>query len=324
MKHIYIINPAAGRNDVTADLSEKIRAAYTGENVPELDIYQTTGVGDATRYVREYCTAHPEEQVYFYACGGDGTFSEVAGGAVGFANAAVGLVPVGTGNDFMRGFDACERFLELEAQRDGQVIELDMIRCNEYYGVNLLNTGFDCEVVVKTSEIKRKKWVPRSMAYGLGVAIELIRKPGVTVELSVDGGEPQKRELLLCAIGNGARYGGGFTPLPFASFSDGMLDFCFVKNVSRFKFVSLVGTYKKGTHVIPENADILEYGRCQRVHMTFDHPQNVCLDGEVRQMSECDVELIPNGLRFILPVGCQPIVRPEFCGDVHQQAPLTV
>ncbi len=324
MKHIYVINPAAGKNDSTEALSEKIRASYVGTDLPALDIYQTTGVGDATRFVREYCRTHPDEEVRFYACGGDGTFSEVAGGAVGFAHAAVGLVPVGTGNDFMRGFEAREQFMNIDAQRDGQVLELDMIRCNDYYGVNLLNTGFDCEVVVKTSEIKRKKWVPRGMAYGLGVAIELIRKPGVTVELTVDDGEPQKRKLLLCAIGNGARYGGGFTPLPFASVSDGQLDFCFVKNVSRLKFISLVGTYKKGTHVIPQNADILEYGRCRRVHMSFAQAQNVCLDGEVRKMKECDVEVIPGGLRFVLPDGCATVTRPDFCGDVNQQEPIVL
>lgn len=324
MKHIYIVNPAAGKKDSTESLSEKIKAYYLGDDMPELEIYQTTGVGDATRFVREYCRANPQQEVRFYACGGDGTFSEVAGGAVGFANAAVGLIPVGTGNDFMRGFEIGEYFMDISAQRDGQVIRLDMIRCNDYYGVNLLNTGFDCEVVVKTSEIKRKKWVPRSMAYGLGVALELIRKPGVTVELSVDGGEVQKRELLLCAIGNGARYGGGFTPLPFASVSDGQLDFCFVKNVSRLKFVSLVGTYKKGTHVIPQNADILEYGRCRRVHMSFAQEQNVCLDGEVRQMKECDIEVIPGGLHFVLPEGCTVVTRPDFCGDVKQQEKIVL
>ena len=324
MKHIYVINPAAGKSDATAALSEKIRSSYVGEGAPSLDIYQTTGVGDATRFVKEYCSSHPEEDVHFYACGGDGTFSEVAGGAVGFARAAVGLIPVGTGNDFMRGFEGSDRFMDIDAQRDGEVLELDMIRCNDYYGVNLLNTGFDCEVVVKTSEIKRKKWVPHGMAYGLGVAIELIRKPGVTVELSVDGGEVQKRKLLLCAIGNGARYGGGFTPLPFASVSDGQLDFCFVENVSRLKFISLVGTYKKGTHVIPKNANILEYGRCRRVHMSFEQTQNVCLDGEVRKMKECDVEVVPKGLRFVLPKGCATVTRPDFCGDVKQQEPVVV
>jgi diacylglycerol kinase family enzyme len=157
------------------------------------------------------------------------------------------------------------------------------------------------------------------MAYGMGVAIELVRKPGVNVEISIDDGEARKKELLLCAIGNGARYGGGFTPLPFASMRDGLLDVCIVKNVSRAKFVSLVGSYKKGTHVIPQNADILEYLRCRKVHMKFDRPQNVCMDGEVRKMTECDIEVIPGGLHFILPTGCATIIRPEFCGDVQKQ-----
>ncbi|MBE6619859.1 MAG: diacylglycerol kinase family lipid kinase [Ruminococcaceae bacterium] len=314
MKHIYLINPAAGRSDSTDVLSEQIRAAYEdGEH--EAVLYRTAGVGDATRYVREYCTEHPDEEVRFYACGGDGTFNEVAAGAQGFAHAAVGLIPVGTGNDFMRNFVGGEQFMNVSAQKEGEVMELDLIRCNEYYGVNLLNTGFDCEVVVKTSEIKRSRLVPKGMAYGMGVAIELIRKPGVTVELSVDGSEPVKKELLLCAVGNGARYGGGFTPLPFASLRDGLLDVCIVKNVSRLTFVKLVGSYKKGEHVIPRNAKILEYLKCRKIHMKFPQPQNVCMDGEVRQMEECDIEVIPAGLRFVLPVGCAPIVRPEYRED---------
>ena len=141
MKHIYLINPAAGRSDSTDMLSEQIRAAYEdGQN--EAVLYRTAGVGDATRYVREYCIEHPDEEVRFFACGGDGTFNEVAAGAQGFAYAAVGLIPVGTGNDFMRNFVGTDRFMDVSAQKEGEVMELDLIRCNDYYGVNLLNTGF--------------------------------------------------------------------------------------------------------------------------------------------------------------------------------------
>ena len=318
MKHIYLINPAAGRVDSSLALKEKITKAYEGSDIP-VDVYCTRGVGDATRFVHEYCESHAGEPVRFYACGGDGTFNEVASGAVGYDFAAVGLLPVGTGNDFMRSFFGADRFMNVTAQRDGEVIDLDMIRCNHWYGVNLLNTGFDCEVVVKTSEIKRSRLVPNGMAYGMGVANTLIRKPGVKVEISLDGGKPRRKELLLCAVGNGARYGGGFTPVPFASLSDGLLDVCLVKDVSRAKFIKLVGAYKKGTHVVPANADILEYTRARRVHMKFAQPQNVCMDGEVRKMTECDVEIMPGALHFVLPVGCAPIIRPEFCGEVARQ-----
>jgi YegS/Rv2252/BmrU family lipid kinase len=296
----------------------KIVSAAGTEDI-HFRIYETKAQGDATIYVKAKCEKHPGDTLRFYACGGDGTLNEVINAAVLYPNAEVAVIPVGTGNDFMRGFFGADRFMNIEAQRDGEVVDLDMIRCNHTYGVNLLNTGFDCEVVVKTSEIKRSKLVPRGMAYGMGVAIELVRKPGVNVEISIDDGEARKKELLLCAIGNGARYGGGFTPLPFASMRDGLLDVCIVKNVSRAKFVSLVGSYKKGTHVIPQNADILEYLRCRKVHMKFDRPQNVCMDGEVRKMTECDIEVIPGGLHFILPTGCATIIRPEFCGDVQKQ-----
>ena len=310
MKHIYIINPAAGRGDSSDALIARIMKAYGSKGETDLpSIYVTTGVGDATRYVHAWCNEHPGEQVRFYACGGDGTLSEVVGGAVGHDGASVGLIPAGTGNDFVRSFTQPDRFMNFEAQRDGEEIE---IRCNGTYGVNLFNTGFDCEVVVKTGEIKRRPWVPAGMAYGMGVAFEFVRKPGVKVELTIDGGKPKKRELLLCAIGNGAYYGGGFMPLPHASISDGYLDMCVIDNVSRRKFISLIGSYKRGEHVVPENADILEYVRCRSVTMKFPRPQNVCMDGEVRQMCECTIEVVPRALRFVVPRGSAPIILPDF------------
>lgn len=317
MKHIYLINPAAGRGDRSEELSARIKQAYA--QCPEREapvIYLTTGVGDATRYVHTYCTEHPDEKVRFYACGGDGTLNEVVSGAVGFANASVGLVPVGTGNDFMKSFTHPELFMDLDAQRKGEEISIDLMRCNGTYSVNLINVGFDCEVVVKTSEIKRRPWVPSGMAYGMGVAFELIRKPGVTVELSIDGGEPFEKKLLLCAIGNGAFYGGGFMPVPFASVQDGMLDMCIVNDVSRTKFLGLISSYKKGEHVVKKNENVLQYARSRSIRMKFPHVQNVCMDGEVRQMSECCVEVVPGALRFVLPFGSAPIVLPEYTGEL--------
>ena len=320
MKHIYLINPAAGRGDTSADIRARIEAAYADTDDKPI-VYLTTGVGDATRYVHAMCQENPDEQLRFYACGGDGTLGETVTGAAEYPNASVGLVPIGTGNDFVRNFSAPENFMDIEAQRYGEETEIDLIRCNGTYCVNLFNTGFDCEVVVKTGEIKRSPWVPAGMAYGMGVALELIRKPGVKVELSIDGGEVQKRELLLCAIGNGAYYGGGFTPLPYASLSDGMLDMCIVNNVSRLKFVRLVGSYKRGEHVVPKNSDILTYVRCRRVDMVFPEMHNICMDGEVKQMRECHLEVVPAALRLCVPRGSERLDRAEFSAkDLNHEA----
>ena len=311
MKHIYLINPAAGRGDTSADVRARIEAAYADADEKPI-VYLTTGMGDATRFVHSMCQQMPDEQLRFYACGGDGTLGETVTGAAEHPNASVGLVPIGTGNDFVRNFTSSENFMDIEAQRYGEETTIDLIRCNGVYCVNLFNTGFDCEVVVKMTEIKRSPWVPAGMAYGAGVAFELIRKPGVKVELSIDGGEVQTRELLLCAVGNGAYYGGGFMPVPFASLSDGMLDMCIVNNVSRVKFVSLVGSYKRGQHVIPQNGDVLTYVRCRRVDMVFPELQNICMDGEVKQMRECHLEVVPSALRLCVPRGSVRIDRPAF------------
>ncbi len=313
MKHIYIINPAAGRADATATLTERIHAAYADSNHTDYpyEIYHTTGIGDACRYVRAYIAAHPTEATRFYACGGDGTLGEVVNGVLGTDASdvspelfSVGLIPVGTGNDFMRNFTEQEKFLDLAAQRDGAEVSIDLLRCNDLYCVNMINIGFDCEVVTTTAEIKRKPYVPRGMAYPLATLYTLIRKPGVFPTIAIDGEEQPRRRMLLCAIGNGAFCGGGFHALPKAQPDDGTLDACLVNNVSRIRFLSLVGDYKKGTHVKPSTEKLLRYLQCHRITLTFEHPQNVCVDGEIMPMDACDISLVPRAVRFSVPAGC--------------------
>ena len=298
MQHIFILNPAAGHSDSTVSLTEKIRQTY-GENAI---IYETRGVGDATAFVKEYAQAHTDTQLRFYACGGDGTFSEVVGGAVGFAHVAVGLVPVGTGNDFVRNFENFENFLSLEHQKNGQEIDIDLLRCNDRYCVNMLNTGFDCEVVGQMQEIKRR--VPPGMAYALGVVIELIKKPCATMTVTADGIPVESGKRLLCAVANGGFYGGGYHPLPYASPADGWIDACLVKNMSRLRFVSLIGKYKKGEHIIPQTREIIKLVRCRKLCLEFPEARRVSIDGELIWMDHCEIEVLPAAMKLLLPEGC--------------------
>ncbi len=305
MQHIFILNPAAGHADTTATLTESIKSTFGDAAI----LYMTTGVGDATDFVRQYAAAHTDEPLRFYACGGDGTFSEVVGGAVGFSHVAVGVIPVGTGNDFVRNFRNNENFMSVENQRDGQEIAIDLLRCNDRYCVNMLNTGFDCEVVAKMQEIKRR--VPANMAYALGVVIELLKKPTAQVKVIADGEPVCQGEKLLCAVANGGFYGGGYHPLPVASPSDGYIDACLVDNVSRLRFVSLIGKYKKGTHIIPQTQDIIRVIRCRRLCIEFPAPRRVSIDGELVMMERCDIEILPSAIRLVLPAGCKPLYQVE-------------
>jgi YegS/Rv2252/BmrU family lipid kinase len=297
MQHIFVLNPAAGQADSSTMLKEQILALY-GESAV---IYETRGIGDATAFVREYANAHKEQQLRFFACGGDGTFSEVVGGAVGFDHVAVGIVPVGTGNDFVRNFENKEHFLTLESQRDGSEISVDLLRCNDRYCVNMLNPGFDCEVVGCMQRIKRR--VPSGMAYALGVLIELIKKPCATVKVIADGEVADDGKRLLCAVANGGFYGGGYHPLPHASISDGMIDVCLVKNVSRIRFITLIGKYKKGTHLSGKYDDILSCVKGKEYDISFDKPTPISVDGELVTVESIHMECVPGALSFIVPEG---------------------
>ena len=118
-----------------------------------------------------------------------------------------------------------------------------------FWVMNIMNMGFDCEVVSKTAEIKRKRFVPKNMAYTFSLIATLLRKPGMKAKLSIDGKEAQDVHYLLTTYANGAFCGGGFHSNPKSSLNDGKIDTILVNNVSRSRFISIVGSYKKGTHL---------------------------------------------------------------------------
>ena len=165
MRHIFVINPKAGKEKNREKLEAQILAA--GEKLnKKVEIYETTAAGDGEDFVRRTSAAKdPDEKIRFYACGGDGAVNEIFNGAYGFDSVEVGCVPMGTGNDYIRNYGTAEQFRNIEAQLMGEAVESDVIRYVEYlngkaaeprYCANMFNIGFDCNVVDMTA--KAKKW----------------------------------------------------------------------------------------------------------------------------------------------------------------------
>ncbi|MBE6556957.1 MAG: hypothetical protein E7664_04340 [Ruminococcaceae bacterium] len=302
MKCYFLINPFAGKGGAHEALRKSIHEACEARGI-DVEIHLTEHVGEATEFVRRICTACPDEPLRFYACGGDGTLGETVRGAVGFPHASVGVIPVGTGNDFVRNFSDSTLFLDVGAQLDATEMEADLIACNDTVAVNMVNIGFDCEVVKKKEELKRNRFVPNKLSYVVGVVLTLLRKPGVKVTISVDGGEPKRARFLLTTFANGAFCGGGFHSNPLAALADGRLDALLVNNVSRTRFVSLVGSYKKGTHLVEKNKKLLQWQKLSEVDMTFDGVQSICIDGEITEVRSLHMHILPRSLRFLLPCG---------------------
>ena len=216
---------------------------------------------------------------------------------------------MGTGNDFVSNFTDKERFFNIEAQIKGSAYEIDLVKCNDLYSVNMVNVGFDSHVVCKKERLSKKKWLPRKLAYIAGLVITLVRKPGLKVDFSRDGDKPEKRDLLLTTLANGAFCGGGFNSNPKASLTDGKIDCITVKNVSRLKFLSLVGKYKNGTHLSGKYDSIIDHFKCRKADLVFSEETPVSVDGELVYTKELHLSVDEKAIKIRLPEGVLPKVR---------------
>lgn len=306
MRHIFIINPAAGvgSDERNHSLEEKIKETCERLSV-DYEIHMTSHIGDCTNIAKTLCKKYENEKIRFYACGGDGTLGELASGVIGRENAEIAVIPLGTGNDFVRNFDSNAAFLDIDAQINGSPMKIDAIACGDRVSVNFVNTGFDCAVVEKTSSLKKHPLISPRSAYITGVACELIKMPMVKIKkMQVDGNEVDCGKFLLLAAAGGSYYGGGFNSAPRAEVNDGLIDVCIALPMSRMSFISMVGSYKNGSYI--NNARILRHVRlykCRKIDIVFEGEQSVCFDGEIVSCCELHAEVLPSSLSFSLPHG---------------------
>ena len=312
MKYCFIVNPLAGKGKMVEGVLSDISAACEGAGV-EHSVLVSRNIEETRDFISENAAA-VDGEVSFIACGGDGTLCQtillvMELSAEQREKVSVGVVPMGTGNDFVSNFTDKERFFNIDAQLNGSAYEIDLVKCNDLYSVNMVNVGFDSHVVCKKERLGKKKWLPRKLAYIAGLIITLVRKPGLKVDFSRDGKEPEKRDLLLTTLANGAFCGGGFHSNPKASLTDGNIDCITVKNVSRLKFLSLVGKYKSGTHLSGKYDSIINHFKCRKADLVFSEETPVSVDGELVYTKELHLSVDEKAIKIRLPEGVLPKVR---------------
>lgn len=302
MIYHFILNPKSGRARKHKHLEDEIKKACQSRQL-SYHIYYTTCPGDATEYVASMVRISQERQ-RFICIGGDGTINEIVNSAPCNDNVEFGVIPSGSGNDFVRNFAHRELFADINAQIDGEPISLDLIKCNDSYSVNMVNIGFDCAVAKEASRLK--KFVTPKFAYIAGLIKVAFRKIGTKMKLIFDDGEVVSGILTLTAIGNGRYCGGGFCAAPNANLADGIMDVCYIDKVSIFKFISLVGVYKSGKHLESKRAQkVMKYKRVSHFRMEFEEPIPICNDGEINGAKTIEFSIVPNGFNFVIPKGSE-------------------
>lgn len=274
MYHL-IINPTAG-NGRAERIGQQIESALKAKGMA-YQSYRTTHRGHATALARA-CVQQGATRVI--CIGGDGTAFEVANGLSG-SQAALGILPAGTGNDFVRSL--CmpkDPMAGLELLLEAPAMPVNICTINDGVFLNVCGAGFDVKTLLAAE--RAKKYARGMLPYLYGVLHTIINFRPTRLSVSLDGGPMQERELLLIAMANGQYYGGGMRIAPMARLDDDLLDVIFIKPCSRPRILALLPTFINGSFV--RFTDLVEHVRCQTIEIA-GQDLYIQTDGEIRPMS---------------------------------------
>ena len=301
MKHVFIINPTAGKHDSRQRIYDMADSLREGHGL-DVQCVLTKNQGHATELARRLCESG--EELRFYACGGDGTVNEVANGIIGYDNAAMTAIPVGTGNDFLKNFgDGAALFEDAENLWDGPQFPMDAIDVNGRIALTIACSGIDARVAADVHKYSESPLLSGRGSYIYSLAVNFLFK-GIASHWTVElDGQAAEGDYSLVAVCNGRYYGGGFMPVAEARMDDGVLDTLVVKKVSRMTFAKFVGPYSKGEyHKFPHLA------RCFRAKVIRIRSEKAdivtCLDGECITGSDVTIRMSDRKLNFFGPEGC--------------------
>ncbi len=298
MKHVFIINPTAGKMDRTTELSLKIAQACQAR---KLDF--SVGISHARGQCRALARAAAEagEECRIYACGGDGTLNEVINGMANFPNASVTHYPIGSGNDFIKASSDPAAFLNFDRLLEPEEHLFDLIEVgNQMLGLDICSIGIDARIGTQVSTYKRLPLVSGSGAYLLSTLVNVVKGVHRHYVVEIDGQVIDGRQTMICAC-NGRWYGGGFNPVPDAVLNDGLLDVLLVKGVSRLQVAKLIGFYKSGHY--RELPEYIRHFRVPEVTIHCDEESCVNVDGELLMAKDITFRISEKKLRFFCPSG---------------------
>lgn len=297
MKHLFIINPAAGSSDGTEKYRKQITSVCDLKGI-DYRIEVSAAPGDCTRIARE--AAQSGEEYRIYSCGGDGTLNEVVAGVVGYDNVSVTMFAGGSGNDFIRIFNETEPFRDLSRLLDYEETTFDLMRCNDDISLNICSVGLDARIGTDVANYKRIPLLSGFRAYAVSAIVNTIRGVSEHYVVEIDGQRIDAKQTLICVC-NGRFYGGGFNPVPEADPADGKLEVLLIRDVSRLKVAEVVGKYKNGLYA--KYPDLIRHYTTDRVKIFCDKPTSINLDGELRTAQEVEISLATEKLRFFYPKG---------------------
>ena len=289
---VFIINPVAG-NGYAKSLRPKVEEMIHKYSINALVLYSEKP-GHAAQLARYYARNGSK---YIIGVGGDGTLNEIASVLIHEKNVAIGIVPAGTGNDFIQILGFPNRFEEKqwEVLFEKKTISIDVGLCNGLPFFNGMGLGFDAQVAaenyVKPGEVK--KGGKYKYIYHILKTLLLYKEKRMTV-LSAEN--KHETDCFINTISIGRRFAGGFFLTPKAIANDGLLDVCMIEKLSLLERFMLLPKVPGGTHL--QNNKV-NYYKTSKLEIGFSHEVPFHLDGELYFSKHFDVTILPGAIKII-------------------------
>jgi diacylglycerol kinase (ATP) len=291
-KWVFIINPVAG-NGFAAHYLDKLKAMIEVHSI-DADLVFTERMGHASELSESYAK---QGYRYIIGVGGDGTMNEICRPLIGRNGITTGLIPAGTGNDFIQILGFPDRLTD--AHWDTffmkNAIGLDVGSCNGKIFLNGMGLGFDAEVAAENySEDKKvKKGGKSKYIWHILKTLLFYREKSVIIQAD------QNKYDVNCFINTiaiGRRFAGGFFLTPQAIANDGLLDVCMIRKLNLFQRLQILLMVPKGTHIFDKKVN---YYKTKTISLDFNDKVPFHVDGELFFDARMEVKIIPAGLNVI-------------------------
>lgn len=284
-----ILNPAADRGRA-GQRCEDLRAVLSQAGVAA-EIALTERAGHAVELARQALRAGAKVVA---AAGGDGTIHEVGQALVG-TEAALGVLPMGSGNDYIRVLGIPKDLSGAAAiLARGKARVVDVADVNGRFSLNSFGMGVEGQIA---ADYRRMRLLKGEIGYLYATILEVVRFRAFRAEVAGDGWTFAGR-LLSVSVMNGSYAGGGYHLAPQARLDDGALDVGLIGNYPRLVRFWVLPKTRDGSYL---NLARIHAKRAQRVRIRSDRPLPVHMDGELlpELVQEIEVSLRPQALRVI-------------------------
>jgi diacylglycerol kinase (ATP) len=291
-KWAFIINPAAG-NGAASGMEGTLKNMIDKYSIAG-EVTHTEKPGHAGDLAAGFYEAG---FTHIIGVGGDGTFNEIASRLINKKQVITGLIPAGTGNDFIQ----ITGFPDRLAERDwdsffrAETVLMDAGKCNDKYFFNGMGLGFDAQVAaqnyVEPGTVRqggKNKYIWHILK------VLLFYREKKMIVTNADGS--YETDCFMNTVSIGRRFAGGFLLTPKAIANDGLLDVCSIKKLSLFQRLRILLMVPEGKHIRDRR---ITYHQVSDLRLEFAEEVPFHVDGELNFSKSFNIELLPAALNII-------------------------